>query len=171
MAENPKKASRNASVAQPSGEFCLAHGVERIPFKSRKPGCKARHDAEGQEDRDRAHVGHDEIQERRPSVLYAFVFEEHQEVRGRRHHLPGDKKEEGVIGQDHQEHPREEERIKNHQARYGPVAQKPFDISDGVDGHKKGKQSDDHQKKTGQEIKPQMKRQVGQAERHDDLVR
>jgi hypothetical protein len=50
------------------------------------------------------------------------------------------------------------------------VAQKPLDVPDGVDGHKKSQKPDDHKEITGQEIEPEMKREIGKADRQNELL-
>ncbi len=112
LAANPKNASRKAAVAQPRGEFRLPHGIEGIALESREAGGKPGHDAEGEQDGDRAHMGDDEIEKGGPPVLDPFVLEEDQKIGGGRHQFPGDQEEQGVVGQDDQEHPGEKERYK-----------------------------------------------------------
>ena len=112
MAAEPEEGEQKSRRCQPCGELRLAHGVEGVALESREPGRKTCHDAEGQEDGDSAHMGHDEIEERGPSVLDMFVLKEDQKVRGRSHQFPGDQKEQGVVSQDDQLHPDEEQTHK-----------------------------------------------------------
>ncbi len=49
------------------------------------------------------------------------------------------------------------------------MAQIAFHIADGVDGNEEGEQTDDDEKETGQEVEPQMKRQVGETDLQNDL--
>ena len=50
------------------------------------------------------------------------------------------------------------------------MAQKPLHVPDGIDGHKKSEQADDDEKKSGQEVEPEMKGKIGKSERQDGLV-
>ncbi len=79
---------------------CLtkAHLVEL-----QRPAGPSHEEEHGDQER-RAQVGRDQVRPPRLADLVAAVLERHQEVRGDRHHLPGDEEEDAVAGgEDHRD--------------------------------------------------------------------
>ncbi len=169
LGRKPEECQEERNSGPSRREDRPAHGIEGIPLKTLEPRSEAGHDPEREKDSDGPHVSHDEIEKSGPPVLDFLVLEKHEKVGSRRHHLPGDKEEQCVIGQDHQEHSREKKGVKDHEACYGSKAEKPLDVPDRVDGCERGEQPDDHEEIPGQEVESQVKRQVGQAEGEHDL--
>ena len=115
-------------------------------------------------------MGHDKIEERSPAVLDLFILKENKKIRSSCHHFPGNKKKEGIVSQHDEKHAGEKERIKNYEIRYRTKAEKTFNIPDGIYGYEKREQTHDSEKKTGQEVEPQVKGKVGQTDGQNDLV-
>ena len=87
----------------PGRELRGAHRVEReLP-------AAALQDAEAQQDRDRAEVRDQQVEEAGAADLRDAVLRRDQEIRRQRHRFPGDHERVGVVGQQHEAHAGEEQ--------------------------------------------------------------
>ena len=68
--------------------------------------------SEGEQKRERAEARHDEIDIARAQILTHLIMRHHQRPGGERHELPGEQEGEGIIGDDHEGHACEEQRIE-----------------------------------------------------------
>ncbi|EKD37328.1 MAG: hypothetical protein ACD_75C01172G0002 [uncultured bacterium] len=82
-----------------------------------------------------------------------MVLENHEKIAGERHQFPGEHEREGIGGQQHQEHPADEQPGKEGQGGDGVRPAHIFDdIAGAVTGGNEGDGADDKEKKAGQRI-------------------
>ena len=89
---------------------CRADGIEAVT------AGRAGQQAEGQQQRQGAEAGHQQVDVPRPGVVALLVVRHHQRPRGERHELPGEQEREGVVGQDDQIHAGQEHRKERQDA-------------------------------------------------------
>ena len=90
-------------------------------------------DAEGEQDRHRPHMGHEQINKAGPAVSLLVVLGGHEEIGGDRHHLPGDEETIGIVGDEHQRHARQEDVVLEGQERQGMRLESVPEVAAGVD--------------------------------------
>ncbi len=158
LAPNPNSASRNAAVAQWARQRARAHRVER-----EQPGA-ALQDAEAQQDRDRADVRHQQVQEAGAADLRNAVLGGHQEVRRQGHGLPRDHERVGVVGQQDEPHAGKEEVVlQPEQPRCGALAL--AEVTGSEQRHADGGAAEQHQEDPREIVQPDVHRQVRQSDR------
>ena len=117
LAPKPNSASRNAIERPRAGQHDRAHRAERVV------AAAALQHAEAEQDRDRADVRDQQVEESRAADLRNAVIGRHQEERRERHRLPRDHEDVGVVGDQHQRHRGEKDVVlQAQQSRRGAFA-------------------------------------------------
>ena len=125
--------------------------------------------AEAQQDGNGADMRDQQVEESRTPDFGKVVIGGHQKVGRERHGLPRKHEDVGVVGDEHQRHGGEEGVIlETQQSRRAAFA--VAKVAGGKDGNAGGGHPEQQQEKRRQGIQPQMKRQVGQAQRQHDAL-
>ena len=121
--------------------------------------------AEPEQDAQAADMGHQQIEKGRASVGRLLVLKGDQEVGRQRHDLPGDHEEKGVVGQDDQEHPGQEEPGEAAERNQRiPALLEPAHIGRSVEPDRAGHQTDQEQEEAGECIDTHMPGQPRQTQ-------
>jgi hypothetical protein len=152
--------------ARPEGRE--RRGAQRVEAVVAAAGV---HDAEAQEQRERAEVRDQQVQEPGAADGGALVVGGDEEVRGERHRFPRHHEEVRVVGEDDERHRREEHVVlqaDEPQAPRGLVAEVP----DAVHRQPDRDGAEEQEEEPGERVEPQVERQVRQPEgQHERLGR
>jgi len=157
----PTKASTKATLAQGAGSGAArrAQGVEV------EAAAMGGEHGEGQQDRQRPGVGHEQVEEGGAAVGGLLVLVGHQEVAGEGHELPRHHEHEGVVRQHHQLHARHEEAGEEpqHPQRVAAMAELTA-VAGAVEGHREEHQADEQLQQAREGIEAQPPGEPGQPE-------
>lgn len=122
--------------------------------------------AEAEQDRDRAEVRDDEIEEAGAADLADAVLRRDEEIGGEGHRLPGDHEAIGVIREQHERHAREEEVVLQAQeSRRGALA--PAEVAGREERDARGREPEQCEEEARERVEPYVHRQIGQADGQD----
>ena len=125
--------------------------------------------AEGEQQRQRAEARHDDIDVARAQVLAQPVVRHHQRPGRQRHELPGEQEGEGVVGEDHQVHAGEEQRIERQHALRRLLV---LAVAERVEAGGGAAEIDDDQKERRERVEAEMRAEPRKPDRQpQDLVR
>ena len=133
------------------------------------PAATLQH-AETQQQRQRADVRHQQVQEAGAADLRQPVLRGHQEVRTERHGFPRHHEQVGVVGQDHHRHAGDEHVVlQTQQARRRALA--GAEITGGEDRNAGPCAAQQQQEECRQRVQAHVERQVGQPQRQYGALR
>ena len=123
--------------------------------------------AEGEQDRDRSQMSHEQVDEAGATDLGDAVLRGHEEVGRERHQLPGHHEAIGVVGEQYPAHAGEEQVVlQAEQSRRGPLTLP--EIAPGKHRDAGGRGSEEQKEEARERIEPQMERQVGETQRQNE---
>ena len=118
--------------------------------------------AEGEQKREGAEARHDQIDIARAQILAHLIVRHHQRPGGERHELPGEQEGEGIVGDDHEGHACEEQRIEGQHAlrrRFMPPE------AERVEARRAPADIDHHEEERRERVETEMRADPGKAER------
>ncbi len=137
--------------------------LSRIEFEC-VSAVRSGEQAEREQQCECAEARHHQIDIARAHVLFDLVVRHHQRPRRKRHELPTEQEGEGVVGEDDEVHPGEEERVEGQ----NPLRRVLMPaIAERVEARHRGPEIDHHQEEGGQRIEPEMCADPRQAHRQD----
>ena len=125
----------------------------------------ALHDPETEQQGDRADVRHEQIEEAGAANLGVLVLTGDQEVGRQRHQFPHHHEGIGVVGQQHQEHAGQKQVVLQAEQAQPVLAFSGAEIAGGEPADTAAGQPQQGDEERGKAVQPQVKGQVGQADR------